>query len=473
LDTPKLKFKEKVGYAFGDAACMLVLATTSALLQKFYTDILHIAPAVIMVMFLIVRIFHAVVDPVWGRFIDTRKPSERGRYRKWILFMALPLSVSTLLMFIKIPGFSVTGYIVYGYITYALFGVFFTAINTPYGSLATVMTTDLEDRSMLSIFRSAGAGIGNVPAMLVAIMCYVTLQDGTSQMNYTRLIIGVIVISASCLLLSIFCYLWTNERIVHHNEDTAHKKGRTKEIVVSLFKSKSFVSLSIAAMIIVGSQMFAQAYYVYLFEYYFESPSLYMIAMICTYLPVVILVTITKKLVVIFGKKLLCTAGLFVAGFLNVLMYFVGGYHVAIFLVLCFFAGVGATFLLLQVWAMLGDVIDNHEKATGIREDGTTYSFFSFARKLGMAIAGFFSAAALAWIGYKVGADAVQEKSTIDGMYAMAVLIPAGLYFVGAVALLFFYPVLDKGGNDTAISDSSETLAESGEQIESDNSAEI
>ena len=52
------------------------------------------------------------------------------------------------------------------------------------------------------------------------------------------------------------------------------------------------------------------------------------------------------------------------------------------------------------VWAMITDVIDDTEVRTGVREDGTVYSVYSFARKLGQAISSGLIGALLTMIGY-------------------------------------------------------------------------
>ena len=51
-------------------------------------------------------------------------------------------------------------------------------------------------------------------------------------------------------------------------------------------------------------------------------------------------------------------------------------------------SGAGQTFLVLEIWAMIMDIIDYHELLSGRREEGTAYSFYSFARKLGQTAAG-------------------------------------------------------------------------------------
>jgi GPH family glycoside/pentoside/hexuronide:cation symporter len=439
---PKLTAKEKAGYALGDAASLSVFALVGSILQKYYTDVLNILPSAITLLFLIARIWDAVNDPIWGRFVDTRKPSPLGRYRKWIIYMAVPVSLSAVLMFLKIPGLNAFGYLVYAYVTYILFGMLYTTINIPYGSLASVMTSDEKDRSTLSIVRSIGSILGNLPSMLLASLCYVTvvLADGSrvKEMSAERLFAGVLAIAAFCTLLYLLCARWTKERIVPAEKPKA-EKGTTKKILLSLLKSRPFMTLCAASLLLLAAQMFTQAYYIYVFDYYFKRPELYMMVMVCSYLPVGVLMFVTNKLISKFGKKALCAFGLLFAAIVNFVLFFLQTQNVYVFLALCFVGGMGSTFFILEIWAMVNDVIDHHETKTGIREEATTYSFFTFTRKLGQTVAGVFSTQALVWIGYKVG-GAAQSLETVNGMYKIALLVPAFMFLLNFAILWFLYP---------------------------------
>lgn len=104
------KTKDYVGYAMIDAAGCLVFSLVTTLLQKFYTDIFHLSPLFIMLMFIAARIWDGINDPIMGRICDTVRPSRYGRYRPWILYAALPLSLSAVLMFLRFPGFGEEGH---------------------------------------------------------------------------------------------------------------------------------------------------------------------------------------------------------------------------------------------------------------------------------------------------------------------------------------------------------------------------
>ena len=88
--TSGLKTKDYVGYAMIDTAGCLVFALVTTLLQKFYTDIFHLSPLFIMIMFIIARVWDGINDPIMGRIADTAKPGRSGastRYFSAILSM--------------------------------------------------------------------------------------------------------------------------------------------------------------------------------------------------------------------------------------------------------------------------------------------------------------------------------------------------------------------------------------------------
>ena len=68
--TSGLKAKDYLGYAMVDAAGCLVFALVTTLLQKFYTDIFHLSPLFIMIMFIIARVWGGINDPIMGRICE-------------------------------------------------------------------------------------------------------------------------------------------------------------------------------------------------------------------------------------------------------------------------------------------------------------------------------------------------------------------------------------------------------------------
>jgi GPH family glycoside/pentoside/hexuronide:cation symporter len=457
--TEKLKFKEKLGYAFGDTGCVLVFSLIGSVLFTYYTDVLFIHPLFVAFLFIARAFWDGISDPLWGRFIDTRrKMSPSGRFKIWILRMSPFLSASAVLAFALPRQTTETAsawVIVYAIITFIIFDLAYTTVNVPYGTLASAITDDPVDRSNLSMFRSIGAGLGSLPSMVLTSIMFVALYiEGVPQLNeegepirivqHGILIVGIAVIALISFAMNALCYKWTKERIPPIEKPKA-QKGEMMRVLKSHLKNPAFVALSVASMILIGTQFFTQSFYVYIFNHYFNRQELYAFVMVATYLPIGIFIFIMNRLISKYGKKILCAIGLAVASISNLVLFVIRTQNPFVFLVFCLLSGAGMTILVLQIWAMIIDVIDDHEKKTGMREEGTTYSLVTFSRKIGQAFAGAIAAFGLYFIGYEITPDAPRPSDeAVQSLYTLATLIPAILFAIGFAALYFFYPNIDR-----------------------------
>lgn len=454
--TSGLATKDYIGYAMGDTACCLVFGLVTSFLQKFYTDIFFLDPLFIMLMFIGARVWDAINDPIMGRIADTIKISKWGRYRPWFLWAAGPLILSTVLMFIRWPGLTgdvdYVGTCIYATVTYVMFGMSYTMLQIPYGSLASVVTTDEKERTKLSVFRSIGAGVGSVPAVLIASFCYETVGKNPETgrdievMQYTPIIIGVAVVAAIALGMLILAFFSNKERVIA--KPTKREKGETMSIIKDLFKNRAFLSVSVASMLLLAGQMFTQSFYLYLFDDYFGKSWMNLVSTVCTYAPMAIFMFFTPKMVRKFGKKEICGVGMILAAVANLGMFALRGVDPGIlaylFMVLCFVSGMGLAFIILQVWSMATDAIDEIEIKTNRRDDGTAYSFFMFFRKLGQVIAAVAVNGALLAMNYDNTKGAIQTSENLAVMYDLATIIPAVLFGLMAVVLLVWYPLSKK-----------------------------
>lgn len=439
--TSGIDTRDKIGYAMGDLASLLVFGLVQSVLQKYYTDVLGIGVVSIMVMFIIARVWDAINDPLWGRIIDRIPPAPDGRYRRWLKTLAVPVALSAVLMFVKIPGLSEGGYLAYAYVTYILFGMLYTGINIPYGSLAQVITSDDRERSSLSVFRSIGSTFGAMPAMLLISFCYVKNENGTSMMSYGKILTGAAVIAALSVAAYLLCYRWTTERVP--TKPAPKEKGQTWKVIKILLHSRPYMAVCLVGMLFLAAQMFSQSYNTYLFNYYFNAPGLSMMPTVCQYLPVAVIMLFAGKLGARFGRREVCAYGMLMAGVCNLALYLVGGTNVWMFLAVCLLSGVGNAFIFLLVWAIATDAIDYNEVSYGLHDEATSYAFFTFMRKLGQTIAAILVNMALLRIGYtdNVLNTANITGGTLDMMFTDSVLIPAVLYFLIFVILRFMYPL--------------------------------
>lgn len=460
--TSGLKSKDYIGYAMIDAAGCLVFSLVTTLLQKFYTDIFHLSPLFIMLMFIGARIWDGINDPIMGRICDTVRPARSGRYRPWILYAALPLSLSAVLMFLRFPGLGEEGHVlatcVYATVTYVFFGMAYTVLQIPYGSLASVVTTDAVERSRLSVFRSIGAALGSIPVLLIASFAYAKRLDAAgnvvlgengkaiTDLQYAPVIRGVIVMALASFVMLLVAFTMNRERV--KTKPRTPEKGAAKKAILLLFRNRAFVSVSLISMLLLSGQMFTQSFYTYLFNDYFHANWMNLASQACTYSPMLVLMFFLPKWAGKIGKKEICAVGVAAAAAANLLLFFLRGMApdllMWIFLFLCFVSGCGLTTLVMQLWAMVTDAIDDIEVNTGSRDDGTAYSVFNFFRKLGQVLSAVCVNGALLGMHYKVEKGAVQTMENLKRMYDLATLIPAVLFGLMALMLFAYYPLTRK-----------------------------
>ena len=452
--TSGIKARDKIGYAMGDVASCLVFGLTQSVLNKYYTDVLEVSVLSVMIMTIIARIWDAVNDPIWGRLIDGAKPRSDGRYRRWIKIFAVPVALATILMFADVRGFSAGGKLAFIYVTYILFGMLYTCINIPYGSLAQVITSDDKERSSLSVFRSIGSTFGAMPAMVLASICYVKLADGTSQMDYKKVFLGVVVISVLSVLAYLLCYAWSKERV--ESKPDPREKGQTVKVIKTLLKSRPFMAVSVASMLFLAAQMFGQGYNAYLFDHYFHKTGLTMLPTVFQYLPVAVIMFFATRMGNKFGRREVCAYGILLAAVFYIALFVLalfGVTNVWLYLAACLASGVGTAFIFLLIWVMAGDAIDYNRVTFGLNDEATSYAFYSFMRKLGQTVATILINVPLLRIGYE-GSKLKTEGLTdaaLQRMYNSSVMIPAVLFLLVFLILRFAYPLNKKAVEDLQV----------------------
>ena len=442
--TSGIKARDKIGYAMGDLASCLVFGLTQSVMNKYYTDGLGIAVSSVMIMTIIARIWDAINDPIWGRLIDGAKPKADGRYRRWIRIFALPVALSAVLMFVGNPAWADSTKLAYIYVTYILFGMLYTCINIPYGSLAQVITSDDKERSSLSVFRSIGSTFGAMPAMVLASMMYTKISDTESVVDPKKVLIGTAAIAVCSVLAYLLCYSWTKERVA--SQPAPREKGQTMKVIKVLLKSRPFMAVSLASMLFLAAQMFGQGYNTYLFHNYFNKPGLTMLPTVFQYLPVAVVMFFAARLGNKLGRREVCAWGVLLAAVFYLVLFVLalfGITNIWLYLAACFASGVGTAFIFLLIWARATDAIDYNKVKFGLNDEATSYAFYSFMRKLGQTVATILINVPLLRIGYdgsKLNTEGLTPEA-LQSMYNSSVMIPAVLFLLVFLLLRFVYPL--------------------------------
>lgn len=449
----KIGFKEGLGYAFGDAGNLFILTYVSSYLKVFYTDVLKVAESKITTLLLISRLWDAINDPMWGSIVAKRKPAKDGKFRPYIKWVSIPVSVFAILCFVNFRSFTDSEAMVtfLMYATYIGFGMMYTAINIPYGSLASVITDDPEGRTLLSTFRSVGAGLGGAIPLLIGPMIIYTVTGTNSAGNAVKaadaggmlkfgLIMGIL-----SIVFYFFCYGTTKERI----PSPEIPQTDTKKTYIGMLKSRPFVVAALSGILISGQLQFASLNQ-YLYKNYFENTDLSIIGTVANYLPMVVMILFMPKLVKKFGKQELCGFGTFFSAVASVLMFFIVpkcdrlGNGPVVFMIFMFIIGFGYSFVSITNWAVITDVIDYQEYKTGIRSESEVYAVYTFCRKFGQTLAdvgGMKLLSSVAGYDGAVHGSAGYVEGVGEGILFVCTVIPAIVYTLIFILFKFGYPL--------------------------------
>lgn len=437
-------WRDKVGYMMGNIANDFTFIFASLFLTVFYTDVLGINAGLVGTMFLVSRIVDAFTDTLMGRIADKTKATSAGKFKPWLLKTCGPVGLASFLMYqSSLAGAPMTVKVIYMFGTYLLWGsICYTAINIPYGSMASVMSSEADDRAALSTFRGVGSLIPQViVGVVMPMFLYQTLEDGTKIANAEAFPIIALIMSVLAIGCYLICYKMCTERV---KVTESAQSVSFIETLKALAGNRALIGISIVYICFLGAQMLNQTINNYIFKDYFANTMGLTVMNAVGIAPALIMAPLAVPLARRFGKKEL---GIFAAITGAVAFLFLFVIHTAN---MWLYVGVSIVGLLgfglfnLIIWAFISDVIDDQEVRTHVREDGTIYAVCSFARKLGQAIASALGGWSLAAIGYVEGSKIGQEVHVLDGIYNIATIVPATLYLIVGICLIFVYPLNKK-----------------------------
>ena len=434
--------RDKLGYLFGDFGNDFTFVLSSSFLMKFYTDVMGVEAAIVGVVMMVARFVDAFTDVAAGRICDRSRSTPAGKFKPWILRMCVPVALSSFLIYQSglsgLPMYAKVGYLL---VTYILWGsVFYTFINIPYGSMASAISADPDDRQSLSTYRTMGGMLaGMIIGAGVPVFAYETIH-GNSVFSGRRftLIAGVFSI------LSIFCYLacyfLTTERVRPQQESVEHQS--VADMVKETLANRALLSIIAASIIMLLAQLTMQSMAGYIYPNYYNSPAAQSIATFMMLAGMSIAAVIARPLARRFGKAEISVASNLLAVAVCVILFLTRPQNVWIYVAFQALCWLGLGVFSMVSWALITDVIDDSELRSGVRSDGTVYALYSFARKLGQAASAGLTGALLSTIGYSQAT--AFDPSVVEGIFNIATLVPALGFLLLAAVLWFWYPLHKK-----------------------------
>lgn len=425
----RLSLKEKIGYGMGDAGSCMIWSVLALYLTWFYTDVYGLDPAIVGTLFLVIRIFDAFSDPVMGAICD-RTRTRWGKFRPWILWMAVPFGLGAVLMFTT-PELSMNGKIIYAWVTYLVMSLIYTAINIPYCSVAGVITLNQKERMGCLSWRFFLNGLATLIVSSSILPLTDWLGDGNraSGFQLTMMIMG-----GAATLMFLFCFFSIKERVVSIKANETLRKD-LKDII----KNDQWILMISITFLNVFPAFIRGAVTIYYATYVMQASvgfiTFFMaLGVACNMFGSVIAKPLTDR----FDKIKLFRIINIILGILSFALWFVDPHSLMPLLAL--FIVINILHLIQSgpiLWAMMSDVDDYGDWKSGKRLTGISFAGNLFMLKMGLAVAGAIVAWILSYTGY-IANKPQQNTQTLQGIVMMFSLLPMVSYFFSAWIVRYF-----------------------------------
>ena len=444
--------KEKIGYGFGDMASSMFWKVFSAYLPIFYTNVFGLDLTVAASLFLVTKIWDAVSDPMMGVIAD-RTNSKWGKYRPYLLWIAIPFAIAGILLFTT-PNLGETGKNIWAFTTYILMMTIYTAINVPYGSMLGVMTDDTNEKTVFSSYRMFFAYAGSFIVLAFWEPLCNAFAGSDSKLTYDPQAwqSAMIVVGIVCLLLFLLTFKMTRERLEVNIKHTSVKddfksllhNGPWWILLGGVLFFNFFGAIRYAVIPYYFTTLIGEGNTLSIFslEFAFYAGIFFTIGEIANMIGVAIATPITFKI----GKKSTFLYSLFAVMALSIAFYYVptsGNTAYWTLLALQIATGIFTGIISPLVWSMYADISDYAELKFKTASTGLIFSSSSMAQKFG----GAFGTSAVLWLlaifGFNTAEGAVQTPEAIEGIRLLVSWIPAGIAGLSAL-FVFIYPLTTK-----------------------------
>ncbi|MCE5234483.1 MAG: glycoside-pentoside-hexuronide (GPH):cation symporter [Eubacteriales bacterium] len=432
--TEKIGFREKFFYGGGDLASNLVLVLTSTFATFFYTDALGLNASIIGMILLVSRLLDGVSDILMGYIMDKTR-SRHGKARPWMLWLAIPIAISTVLVFV-VPNMGDVGKYIYIAITYNLVTtILYTAINIPYGALTARLSRDQNQRMIINVFRMFMAQIGSLAINALTLPFVKAMGGAAGTSSQSAWVIVSCVYGVLAALLFLLCFYNTKERVDVPSENI----GFLKSLKLCLKNDQWLLLVAVWVVLVLGlaTSMSVGTYYA---KYVLGDESYFGFLSAAGILVALVVMPVMTVFIKKYGKRNVALLGA-VISLVGQAMALIDPASFNWLMLCSVIKGVGSATAMGTMFAMIADTIEYGQWKTGIRVEGMLYSTTTFGAKVGAGVGGAVAMAALGAAGYN-GLLAVQNESAMQAIKTIYLIVP--LPFLALMPLIYLLYKLDK-----------------------------
>lgn len=433
MEKKELKLSERLSWALGQSTGrQFITALVSTYVLIFMTDVFGVATGAAGVIMTCAAIWDAINDPIMGTLAD-RTRSRFGTYRPYLLFVPIPLSIVSVLLFAA-PDLTPAGKVVYAAVLYICYGMLVTAIEIPYNALLPAMTkNEMEKNDAISL----STFIASLMILVVTSFTtnLVSVLGGEDPGKGYMILVGIG--AALMCVTSWFAFAKCKER---HTVQKAQTMS-VRESLGTLFRVKEMYPM--IAFWCVGCVLFqiVMSSSVYYCMYYLMNP-----ALIASYMLIIsisgmigVIVVMPALLRILKGnvkKTVMLTQT--IAAVCYVGCFLIGGSSIQLLYVLTFVGSLFATMTNAYRPMTVVGMTEYVLQKTGQQLNGTISAIGGFAYKCGTALSNAILAGILAVTGYIPNAIGQEPEAVLVGINSVRFLVPLAATILYMIFIQFY-----------------------------------
>lgn len=437
---------ERWGFALFMAGQGIVNTYVGSYLQLYLTDI-GITAVAVGVMFLIVWVWDAVNDPIFGAILD-KLNLKGGKFLPFLRASNIMLPLTVILLFAVPSNMPVGAKIGWSFVAYLLYDVAYTMCDVPIFAMTSAVTDQVHERIGIMSRNTVLSAIAMLAIMVAAPQLYPTIgATGTA-----------LIVAAAAAVMMLFMSRFAKERYINKDEGEVGLKQ-----MVDYVKENKYLRIGFLGIMALSFTSMTNAVLNYFAIWCLGDMGMVSIISVMLALPSLFVAALMPALTRRFDKFHLLMAGVIGQTVMNVVCFFVGYENVTVFLILMLVRCIFFAFQLVLQLQFTGDFVEYGEYVTGKRLQGTAYSIQTFVFKFMNAVPGALAMILLGLFGFVSGEAAVQPESAVSAIWVLFMLSPVAGALI-SIPIFSRYKLRDKTVQIMAAANSSDITREEAEE---------
>ena len=400
-----------------------------------YLAMQGISLAKVGLVLLIVKIWDAVNDPIFGYIFDKVKFRNGQKSLPWLRIAVLLIPIVTIILFAIPSGFSEIGKLIWFGAAYLLWDTVYTLTDVPAYAMLNTMTDNLQERNLLLSVNRVFSGAG---VLIYGVVLPLLISESVGMSSTMAIAIMSVFSAITMVPLCVKC----KERNYRPGEE---EENFTPKQMLSYLKNNKYLLIYYGGYMATDALKTFNAVLLFVSFYLFGNSLFAIVLNILNMVPGVFAAMMMPMLLKRFDKfKTLFLCNL-VNIILGLLIYFLGWENKTLFLVLTCIRTIPMSIVGILAFMFTPDCAEYGEYKTGISAKGITFAIQTFSVKITGAVSSslaLFLLGLFGWISIEAESfeqlaamNIQQSAAALKGLWIVYALVPV----IGMIISTFFY----------------------------------